>query len=68
MSITAHSSDVKLPPGKYQISTAMRSLLKGCYTDYKPRKKRSHLHIDSERVLSDAAINDPYEVCELWNR
>lgn len=91
--ITAHSEDVKLPPGRYQISTILRSLGK-CKTitptknksvtsekrkeyirNYQAKRyrrsrpdRKTRRDREVERYLLDAAIEDPDDLQEFWNR
>jgi hypothetical protein len=76
--ITAHSDDVKLPPGRYQVSTVLKCQVnhskrakgtsgKKQYKRVRPSQK-TRSELEAERYLLDAAIDDPDELQELWSR
>jgi hypothetical protein len=81
--ITAYSSVVKLPPGRYQVSTVLKSQVnpftgvrgkrKPITSEKRPYKRtrperKTRREREVERYLLDAAIDDPDELQEFWIR
>jgi len=78
MTITARSSDVGVPPGHYdKIAQVIRDKIHsgGAWQSGRPsrpyKRTRPKLKIrrrQVERILADAAINDPDDMQELFDR